>query len=283
MRRSVVGVVLALLLAAVGTVALVAYVSRAEERARSGEELVEVYVVDELIPAGTPADQIETAVSVEEVPAKVRPENSVDNLGNLVGQVTAVDLLPGEQVLDSRFVARSNFTNREAGVDVPDDKVEITLSLDPERALGGLITPGDTVAIFASFEPFDVDAGVVEVDGEDVPIPASVADQIESKTPNTTDLLIQKVLVTAIQEEPNTGLGDDEERDRLKEAPESNVLVTLAVDPAEAERIIFTAEFGLLWLAGERTSVPETLDPIQTRASVYERLDLDDETDGDNR
>ena len=227
MRRSVVGVVLALILAAVGTIALVLYVSRAEERAREGEELVEVYVVKDLIPAGTPSEQIEEALLVEEVPLKVRPENSVDNLANLAGQVTGVELVPGEQLLSSRFVTRTNFANREVGVDVPEDKVEITIALDPERAIGGLITPG-------------------------------------------TDLLIQKVLVTAVQQAVKAGLGDEEERDPLTESPQDELLITLAVSPADAERIIFSAEFGLLWLGAERSTVPQTEDPIQTRGSVYQ-------------
>lgn len=269
MRRSVVGVVLALILAAVGTIALVLYVSRAEERAREGEELVEVYVVKDLIPAGTPSEQIEEALLVEEVPLKVRPENSVDNLANLAGQVTGVELVPGEQLLSSRFVTRTNFANREVGVDVPEDKVEITIALDPERAIGGLITPGDTVAVFASFEPFDIDANVVEVDGQAIAVPESISGT-QAKTPNTTDLLIQKVLVTAVQQAVKAGLGDEEERDPLTESPQDELLITLAVSPADAERIIFSAEFGLLWLGAERSTVPQTEDPIQTRGSVYQ-------------
>ncbi|MFT7600341.1 MAG: pilus assembly protein CpaB [Acidimicrobiales bacterium] len=273
MRQSVIGVVLALILAAIGTVALVTYVSRAEERAREGEELVEVYVVEQLIPTGTPSEQIEPALRIEEVPLKVRPNNSVDNLANLAGQVTAVDLVPGEQLLGSRFVTRANFTNREAGVDVPDDKIEITISLDPERAVGGLLLPGDLVAVFASFEPFDLQANVVEVDGEEVALPASLAADTTAKTPNSTDLLLHQVLVTAVQEEISTNFDEDEERDRLKEAPEDRLLITLAVNPADAERIIFTAEFGLVWLGAERETVPDTDDPIQTRLSVYDKID----------
>lgn len=271
MRRSVVGVVFALVLAAIGTVALVLYVSRAEERAREGEELVEVYVVESLIPAGTPSEQIEDALRVEEVPLKVRPDNSVDNLADIAGQVSGVDLVPGEQLLSSRFVTQSDFVNRQVGVDVPDEKIEITIALDPERAIGGLVTPGDTVAVFASFEPFDIGANVVEVDGQEIAVPESLTQGTQAKTPNTTDLLIQKVLVTAVQQARTTGFGgDDEDVDPLTDAPEDELLVTLAVDPADAERIVFTAEFGLLWLGAERSTVPQTEDPIQTRGSVYQ-------------
>lgn len=53
MNKKLLGVATALMLALIGTVALVAYVTNAEERALAGEELVEVYVVTTEIPAGT--------------------------------------------------------------------------------------------------------------------------------------------------------------------------------------------------------------------------------------
>ena len=51
MSRKVIGIVVALALASVGTVALVSYVRSAEERAQAGEELVEVYVLTDTVPA----------------------------------------------------------------------------------------------------------------------------------------------------------------------------------------------------------------------------------------
>lgn len=269
MRRNVLGVLIALVLAAAGTVALVAYVNNAEERALEGEELVEVFVVDTAIPAGTPAEQIEGAISIEVVPAKVRPENAVDSIPSLAGLVVGIDLVPGEQLLRSRFVDRNDLINREAGVDIPDDAVEVTIALDPERAVGGLLNAGDTVAVFASFEPFDLAANVIEVDGEEIALPDSIATEVEGKTPNTTDIILHQILVTAVQEEISTRFDSDDERDRLTEAPEDQLLVTLAVPAVDAERIVFTAEFGLLWLAVERPTVPAEDGPIQTRDLVY--------------
>ena len=48
------------------------------------------------------------------------------------------------------------------------------------------------------------------------------------------------------------------------------MFITLAVDPADAERIVFSQEFGYLWLAQERSDVPEYETDIQTRGSVYD-------------
>ncbi len=267
MSRRLVGALLALLLATVGTVILVAYVRAAEQRALAGQELVEVYLVTDTIPAGTPAEEIGDRVAIERVPAMVRPVGAVDDLASLGGLVAAVDLPPGEQLLRTRFVERAQFGGREAGIDVPDDMVEVTVAFDPERAVGGLLEPGQTVAVFASFDPFQLTASVVEVDGEQVPLPGAVAAEVGGTTPNSTDLLLRKVLVTAVQQPPDTpgGPGDPE---RLTVAPDDEVYVTLAVRPFDAERLVFTAEFGRLWLAVERDTVPESEDPIQTRGSV---------------
>lgn len=278
MSKRVIGLLAAVVLALVGTIALVAFVAGAEERALEGEELVEVYVATELIAGGTAGDELEDLVIVEEVPAKVRPADAVDNLAALRGRVAAVDLQPGEQLIESRFVELAEFADRAVGVQIPDDMVEITVALDPERAIGGLLEPGNTVAVIASFEPFQLSATVVEIDGQEVALPAAVADNVEGATPNTTDIILRKVLVTAVQQKENSTITEDVEGNtRLNTAPEGSLLVTLAVPPYDAERIVFTAEFGLLWLAVEREDVPELEDSIKTRGNVYD--ENDDEED----
>jgi pilus assembly protein CpaB len=268
MSRRVIGFIAAARLAVVGTVALVAYVAGAEQRALAGEELTEVYVVRTPIPGGTAAEEIEPHLSVEQVPLKVRADEAVDNLPALAGLVTAVDLVPGEQLVTSRFVERSAFADREVGIDVPEDLVEVTIELDPQRAVGGLLEPGQTVAVLASFEPFKLSQTVVEVDGETVGLPSAAAEEIEGSTPNSTDLLLRKVLVTAVQERAARGGEAATEDQRLTTAPGGAVHVTLAVSPIDAERLVFTAEFGTLWLAIDRETVPEGGEPGQTRGSV---------------
>ena len=271
MSRRVLGLLAAVLLALLGTVALVAFVSNAEERALEGEQLVEVYVITETIPAGTAGDEIEEFVLVEEVPSKVRAAGAVESLPSLTGQVAAVDLQPGEQLIDSRFVELSEFADRAAGVQIPEDMVEVTLELDRERAVGGLLEPGQTVAVFSSFEPFELTSTVVEVDGEEVALPEAVADDLDAATPNSTEVIIRKAIVTAVQEVRSRALAADQEQfDRIDTAPEQTVLVTIAVTPFDAERVVFTKEFGFVWLAVERETVPEEDDSIKTRSNVYD-------------
>ncbi len=266
MSRRITGMIVAIVLAVVGTIALVAYVSSAEQRALAGEKLVEVYVVSSPIAGGTAVEELDAFVTVERVPVKVRVEGAVDNLRSLAGYVAAVDLIPGEQLVAARFVQRSEFSDRALGIDVPSDMVEITVELEAERANGGLLAAGQTVAVFASFDPFQLSQTVIPVDGEAVPLPSAVAGEVEGSTPNTTDLILRKVLVTAVQERQVQAFEDDSQR--LTVAPEGTVFVTLAVTPFNAERLVFTAEFGELWLGVDRETVPDIGAPGQTRGSV---------------
>ena len=94
-------------------------------------------------------------------------------------------------------------------------------------------------------------------------------------TPNTTNIILHKVLVTNVQVEraPTAAPSADTELQQVQIAPTGNLLVTLAIDPENAERIVFTAEYGALWLAAETPGASEEDNQIQTRSIIYEDLD----------
>jgi pilus assembly protein CpaB len=244
MGKRIIGVVAAVLLAAVGTMALVGYVRGAETRALAGQETVEVLVLAEEVPRDTPAEDLSTFVSREQVPAKVRAMNSVDSLDELDGMVTAVDLVPGEQLVSTRFATPAQMTER-SGVEVPEGLQEVTVALEPQRAVGGQIRPADTVGLLASFAP-DV-------------------------LPYNTKLVINQLLITNVQVEqlpsaPDEGEADDASPDV---APTGNLLVTLAVDVEQAERIVFAAEHGTIWLTAQNEDTTEDGSAVREPGNIY--------------
>lgn len=211
----------AAVLALIGTFLLVGYVSSAEARATKGEKLVPVLVVSEHIRAGSDAGDVEDAVAVEQVPSKVRADGALDSLDDLDGMVTAVALVPGEQVLAERFVEPAV----QARGNVPEGLYEVTLSLEPQRALGGRIGPGQTVGVVASFE---------EGEGK------------------ATSLLLDGILVTGVQaEEPPAE--DEEEDEEVGSVPEGSLLVTLAVSARDLEQVVGASEHGTVWLSSSPT------------------------------
>jgi pilus assembly protein CpaB len=96
-RQKLIGIIASVLLAAVGTGLLVAYVRSAENRALNGEETVEVLVVANTIPKGTKAEDITASLRLAQVPAKLATTGALTSTSPLAGKVASVDLLPGEQ------------------------------------------------------------------------------------------------------------------------------------------------------------------------------------------
>lgn len=261
MTRKILGLSLALLLAVAGTVALVAYVQSAEDRALSDEQLVEVLVASRPIVAGTLGSEMGDSVGVARIPAKVKAEGAIATLDDVAEFVVSIDLLPGEQLVVSRFVPLTAFTERNPGLVIPEDVAEVTIELDASRAVGGLLRPGQTVAVIASYEPFDKQTQPIETlpDGSAFALPQSVAGGSDSKTPNVTETIIRKALVTAVAEVEGGGFesGPDRASARLDQAPEDPVLVTLALPLGNIEQVVFAMEFGTVWLAREQPTTPD--------------------------
>jgi hypothetical protein len=78
-------------------------------------------------------------------------------------------------------------------------------------------------------------------------------------------------LVTNVQvEQLPTSPGEDGAGADVPDlAPTGNLLVTLAVLPAEAEKVVFTAEHGFVWLVADDEDSLVQGTSIQTRETVY--------------
>jgi pilus assembly protein CpaB len=266
--RKFLGLGAAVVLALIGLVAIIGYVHGAEQRAQAGEKLVQVLVVKDQIPAGTPASKLGDRVGLEKISAKVRADGAVAGVKTLGNKVTATTLVPGEQVIADRFVDESNFTATGADVQVPDGMLRTTISLDPERVIGGVLPPGARVSVVASFDSATNQSGsTITVDG------VSVAD---GKTIGaTTGVLFHKVLVTNVQLTGNINTTDNTSGDKTAtsskpgDAPTSQLLVTLALDNESMQRLVFAKEFGKVYLSIEPADAPEAGSPIIARNNVY--------------
>jgi pilus assembly protein CpaB len=247
-RRKWIGIVAALLLATLGTLLLVGYVQAAKSEALSGEQLVRVLVVEEPIDKGMAAADVKDRVQVVDVPAKVRVEGAVGDLSELGGLYADVDLLPGEQLTRTRFASQGDAARGEA----PAGLLQVTVALEPERALGGNVRAGDTVGALLSFDPFETDDG--------------------RKTANTTHLELHKVLVTNVQFQSLGGAAvalEEVAAEGVDSAAQGKYLVTLAIDAPAVEQLVFAAEHGFVWLSAEPKDASEGGTKIVTRGNVY--------------
>jgi pilus assembly protein CpaB len=190
-------------------------------------------------------------VTTERVPAKVRASDGVGSLEQLEGQVTAVDLVPGEQLVRTRFVLPAQLVE-QSGVEVPEGLQEVTIAVDPQRAVGGQIRPGSLVGVLASF--------VWEDDPK-----------------RTTKMNNQRILVTNVQvdqaaapaaTDPDGEDGGDGGGPAT--APTGSLLVTLAVDTEDAELIVFAAEHGTVWLTAQNEATETGGSEVRHGGNVYD-------------
>jgi pilus assembly protein CpaB len=281
MNRRIVGIVLAVLLGVVGTVVLARYVQSARDDAAEPEPTATVLVVSGDLPLGASLEDVAARVESTEVPERLVADGALDDLDGLDPElVVGVALQPGEQLLRSRLVEQGELVS----VDVPAGLQELTIALDPERAVGGQLEAGATVGIVMSYEPFELAASgtpIGESSDPNGPI-ALVSPEVTvpSKTPNTTHLTLNQILVTAVQlsqndAERSTEASTTDEGDEpavaadISEAPGDRLLVTMAVTAPEAEQIVFAAEFGRLWLTGQDARTDSSNSRILTLQQAY--------------
>jgi pilus assembly protein CpaB len=264
MKRTYIGVLVAVVLSLVGTGILVAFVRGAEDRALAGQETVEVLVVREHVERGTAAEELDGLVISERIPAKVRPSDSVASLGDLEGKVATVDLVAGEQLLAARFAEPAQL-EAENDTEVPEGLQEVTISLSPDRAIGGRIAPGDTIGLFASFS-LDDKRDEEQVANEE-------QEYLRQELTETTKMILHKLLVTNIQVEQLPKAqpeSEDGQPTGPNLAPTGNLLVTLAVDVPQAERIVFSAEHGTIWLSAQDEDADESGSRLRTPRNIYD-------------
>ena len=249
-RRKLTGVVASLVVAALGTFIIMNYVNSSEKKAAPlAIQTVPVLKVIQSIPKGTPAEKLGAAVAVVQVPVSEKLADSAVSVNELSGLVANVDLLQGEQLVKTRFVPAAQALTEEAGAS--NGLIGVWVALDPIRALAGRVTAGSQVAVFASFN------GVA----------ASATDPTAAVP--TSHLILHKVPVldvigAVLAPTPVPG---------TPEAPAvaavAQLQIKLGVDSAAAERLVFAATNGQLWLGEEPSDTVEAGTKIIERGNIY--------------
>lgn len=124
----------------------------------------------------------------------------------------------------------------------------MTILLRPDQALGGKLKPGDTVGVFISLKP-EKGSGLTHLVVHKVLVTAieeSVSAPMTSTNPTTTASAPGSSGSTTPSAAPTTAAAQGVPND-----PTVSVLVTLATTAGSAERIVWAAEYGSIWLSNE--------------------------------
>lgn len=110
--------------------------------ARYGGEVVSVCVATRDIEPGDVVD--ESCVAMEEWLASLLPSSSVTSMDDVLGK-TATSRIPNRAPLSAAY-----FKKDENAVEVPSGKVAVSVSSDPEHAVGGALVRNAVVDVYVS-------------------------------------------------------------------------------------------------------------------------------------
>ena len=265
MKRRVLTITLAIVLAVLGTAGVLAYVHGANARALAGQRAVSVLVAQDKIPSGTVAGtafQSGLLVS-QKLPASAVPSEAVSSITAAVsGLVMGTDVQPGQVLLRPMLVASSQLTGALA---IPTGMVAVTVSTCMPGAVAGYVQPGSRVAVFGTYSDKQ-NNGSQSCGGS-----GSGGGGQTNLTHVHTRVLLPRVLVLAVGTAPvsgpnGTSSGTAIPNSSSSTSSQNGVMVTLAVSQADAERLITLDSSGLTYLAllspSSVTSFDITLPPL---------------------
>ena len=228
-RRSVL-LMVAVLIALVGTALIVLYVQGIDKRATEGQALVEVLTASDVIEAGESVADAQEAGKFEQ--AQVRQIDMVDgalsSTSSISDLVATGTIYPGEQVIAKRF---GDLGGTQSLI-IPDDQLAVSVELTDPARVAGFVNPGSEVAIFVSADPV-----LIQPDGE------------ERKFAAYTRLLLSKVQVIGVGTTSVTSRNTTEEDGQQTIEEVAKTILTVAVDQEQAEKLIYAARNGELAFA----------------------------------
>lgn len=153
MDRRRVLLVVAAIIAALGTLLVVLYVRGADNRANDKFDAVKVLTVTKQINAGETVAAAQAAGKIElgSVAEGQRLPGALDSLSTIETQIAQTTLYPGEQVIAAKFASTVASGNN---LTMPKGSIAISLNLTDTGRVAGFVNPGNKVAIFLTTPAF---------------------------------------------------------------------------------------------------------------------------------
>ncbi|MBO9520752.1 MAG: Flp pilus assembly protein CpaB [Nocardioidaceae bacterium] len=203
MDRRRVLLVVAAIIAALGTLLVVLYVRGADDRANEKFNAVKVLTVTKQINPGETVAAAQAAGKIElgSVAEGQRLPGSLDSLSPIEGQIAQTTLYPGEQVIAAKFATTVATGNN---LTIPKGSIAISLNLTDTGRVAGFVNPGDKVAIFLTTPAFTRlllnDVEVIAV-GATAVVPTTTTDASGNQTTEQLPRTLFTVGVTQAQAE----------------------------------------------------------------------------------
>jgi len=251
MGRRVLAVLAAVVVALIGVVAVLFYAKGADARAVADQQPQTVYIAKQLVPSGTSAAEAvsEGLIVPTQVAAKGLPAGALSKVDDATGKLLAMtDIAAGEFVVASRF---GTTPLGQKAIQVPDGMVAISISLSDAARVGQFVTPGSHVVIYDTYSQ----------------AVAAVASAPKTGVVGVkaTQVLLDDVLVIAVGTTSLTPPAAGE----TQAAPVSGALVTVALTPALAAKLVHGIQTGTLYAGLRGTDTKPNLGQIVSDATLF--------------
>jgi pilus assembly protein CpaB len=254
LKRRTLTIALAGMLALLGAVAVLAYARQANNRAVSGLRAETVLAATGAIPAGT---SLETAQREHWLISEKVPEASLSTTP--VHSVTAANahmvvsatVAKGQLLLQNMLVSAASVV-ASGGFAIPPGMVAVAVQMCVSEVVANYITPGAYVAVFDTY------AGGKGSQVQRTCSPShevTNSGSIVSPAIVATRIVLTRAEVLAVGESPGTqgtpagSASTVANPTSSASSSQDSVLVTLAVNQADAERLILIDELGLPYMA----------------------------------
>jgi pilus assembly protein CpaB len=223
MGRRTVLLIVAALIAALGTSMVFLYVRGADNRAEADQQPVQVLkAVTQIQPGETlSAAQAAGKIQLASVPRAQVLTGAVNSTAGMGNEVALSTVFPNEQIISGKFGAAGS----QDTLTIPDGDIAISVTLSDTGRVAGFVTPGAHVAIFLT----GAQQGPQGAAGVDA-----------------TRLLLPKVEVIAVGATTviSTTTTDQAGSQTTEQLPKT--LFTLALNQPDAEKVMFAASHGEL-------------------------------------
>jgi pilus assembly protein CpaB len=229
MDRRRILLVVAVLVAALGSALVFLYTKGADTRAEEKFDTVEVLKATSII---APGEKIEDAQAAGKLALEAVAQDSLldgyqtttDSLG---GTVSLGTIYPGEQIISAKWGASATV---QSALQIPDTNMAISVNLTDPARVAGFVSPGSSVAIFVTGTAKPVDENGQSA-GAELPF---------------SRLLLERVTVLGVGSTTpvSTTTTDESGQSTTEQLPRT--LLTVSVNQQQAEKLLYAQANGEL-------------------------------------
>jgi pilus assembly protein CpaB len=249
MGRRVIAVLAAMVVGLIGVGAVLVYAMGADSRAVAGQQAQTIFVAADRIPSGTTAaDAVAKGLMVPtRIAAKGVPAGALTKVDATNGKLMAVtDITAGEFVVASRF---GKTPTGQKAIQVPDGQVAVSISLSDPGRVGTFVTPGSHIVVYDTYAP--------------AAAPGAAAGGTKQ-----TRVLLDDALVIAVGSTPLT---PGASATGQPQAATTAALVTVALPPDAAAKLVHGIQTGTLYAALRGTDTQANLGQVVTDSTMFNK------------